>query len=879
MLRKKIAVLWAEGPISGDVSVVNGRLCDVGVVGAGGSATDCRFDIDRADRGKLVMEVEMLEKTQAKRTIVTLQCVRNTFSFFAGDIHRTTPVYIPQYGAAVTEGDDPRSYSEIERDIQAKGLKTVLQHIENEPEETYDRAATHTRELACHTWLGLSRDMRIFGVGFRGVGGEERLWDWVQPRFHAQEVTLPESGGQPVKYRFMIGRGVGCVDDISRRLEEGALPILHATLRDDDIAYHCTSFVSNEYRSLQTDSLRGTHFLVADGHSRGFMQTEQQAAWRESLMPEEMNRDEETILYFRAVATNTADVPRYAWFKNIVPNAEMLNNNKNYSFDGEKGFVRYAGERVCGVSKLNGSHLAMEETAVLLQPGASAVFEIFVPHRPISEERAFRLIRQDFQARLEECRSFWKFKQASSAQVRLPEKRIEEMTAAGLLHLDLVTYGLEPDGTLHPTIGIYPAIGSESAPIIQFMDSMGWKDTAERTLRYFLDKQHDSGFMQNFGGYMLETGAVLWSIGEHWRYTQDVSWVREIMPKLWKAYDFIVQWRERNKLERFRGTGYGMLEGKTADPEDPYHSFMLNGYAYMGLSRLAEILETVHPSSAEEIRREAEMLKRDIRESFDNAMARSPVVPLGDGSWVPTAPPWAEHAGPLALFAEPGKWLSHATFFIRDSILGPLYLAFQEVLDPCEDAVSFMLSYHSELMCARNVAFSQPYYSIHPWVHLKRWEVKAFLKAYYNGFTGLADRQTYTFWEHYWHASPHKTHEEGWFLMQTRWMLYMEEGQTIRLLPGIPRAWMEHGKIIELKRMASYFGLFDLFVESQLEQGVIIASATFDASRTPELIILRIPHPHKIKPVRVEGGTYLPEIECVRVKPVEGAANVKLYYM
>ncbi len=63
-----------------------------------------------------------------------------------------------------------------------------------------------------------------------------------------------------------------------------------------------------------------------------------------------------------------------------------------------------------------------------------------------------------------------------------------------------VAYGREPDGPLLPAIGIHAAIGSESAPIIQFMDSMGWHDTARRALDYFLAKQHDSGFMQNFNG-------------------------------------------------------------------------------------------------------------------------------------------------------------------------------------------------------------------------------------------------------------------------------------------------------------------------------------------------------------------------------------------
>ena len=38
-----------------------------------------------------------------------------------------------------------------------------------------------------------------------------------------------------------------------------------------------------------------------------------------------------------------------------------------------------------------------------------------------------------------------------------------------------------------------------------------------------------------------------------------------------------------------------------------------------------------------------------------------------------------------------------------------------------------------------------------------------------------------------------KTHEEGWFLMQTRWMLYLEDGDRLRLLPGIPRRWLAAG--------------------------------------------------------------------------------------
>jgi len=65
------------------------------------------------------------------------------------------------------------------------------------------------------------------------------------------------------------------------------------------------------------------------------------------------------------------------------------------------------------------------------------------------------------------------------------------MIMAGLLHLDLITYGIEPDGTLAPCIGVYSPIGTESSPIIQFYGSMGLHDIAKRSLMFFLDKQHE----------------------------------------------------------------------------------------------------------------------------------------------------------------------------------------------------------------------------------------------------------------------------------------------------------------------------------------------------------------------------------------------------
>jgi hypothetical protein len=865
---RQIHIEWGGGQPRGQVGVTDGKLAGLKVTRGEGSAAGARFAAARPGNLRITLEVEGNEKRYgAAATIVAVQTPANPFSFFLRDVHAEHPIYIPGYGVTVTGGDDSRSHEEIVRALRDRGLQTKLQKIETQPEESFERAAAATRNVPCQTWLGLGRDIRIFSIS-------ERL-DSIQPQLHGRAIPLPETGNRPCRYQFQIGRGWSAVDQIARRLEDGVLPILRGTLVDDEITYDVTAFVSLESQPLTAKTVRGTHYLVADGHGGGHMFTKEQQAQFDTLVGPELSQPEETVLYLRVAAVNGSKVPRYAFFKNALPSAGP---KSGWSFEGASGFGTYSSGRVFSVSRLNGRALEAQELAVLLAPGEALNFEMYVPNRPIPRERAVKLASTDFVRRHAECRDYWRQKLDAAARIDVPESRIAEMIRAGLLHLDLITYGREPDSTLTPSIGTYTAIGSESSPIVQFMDSMGRHDIARRALTFFLDKQHEDGLIQNFGGYMLETGAALWSMGEHYRYTRDDDWVRGIAPKLIKSCEFLHRWHARNQREELRGKGYGMLEGKTADPEDLFRSFMLNGYAYLGLARVAEMLKNVAPAQSRRWDQEAQELKRDIRTAFFESMGRSPVVPLADGTWCPTAPPWAEYRGPLALYADGGDWWTHGATFTRDSLLGPIYLIFQEVIDPAEPAAGFLLNSHNDLMTRRNAAFSQPYYSRHPVAHLRRGEVKPFLKAYYNTVASLPDRQTYTFWEHFFGASPHKTHEEGWFLMDTRWMLYMERGDTLELLAGIPRAWLEDGKSIELKNIATYFGPASLRAVSRTGQDRIEAVVECRTDRKPRAVEVRLPHPAGRTAVRVKGGVYDPQRERVRIEPFQGRAEILLEF-
>lgn len=875
----EVMLAWKQAPTAGSIGVTHGTLSRVEIATGKGKTSRNTFNFSSEGNGRLRLFLDSANThVGSYATVVTVEAPTGSFSFFLRDVTLDYPIYIPAYGVVVLHADDPRSYDDVEWAVLSKKSKTKIQQLADAPEEaSFASVENRTRDMTVPTWLGTSRDFRIFQITEALSDQSPGEANIISPRRSVSAVALPEAGDQAANYLYTVGRGVGVQDNISRRLDEGSLPILHSTLTDDDIQYHSTTFVSFEKSALSLGAPFGTDFLVADSYSGGHMFTDGQRELLAARQEDVLSPDEETVLYFRSEAVNTGTVPRYAWFKAPRPGTGWYHQHP-YTFDAETGFSAFASGRVFCISRLNGQPLQNEEIAVLVAPGEKVVFEFFVPHSPLDYARAKALASQSFNQRYTETKKFWKDKLAQAATIKLPEKRIEEMIKAGLLHLDLITFGNDPNETLAPNIGVYSPIGTESSPIIQFYNSMGWQDIAKRSLTYFLDKQHENGFIQNFNGYMVETGAALWTMGEYFRYTHDTDWARAAATKLLKSADYLIDWRNQSKKGELRGRGYGMISGKVADPEDHFHQFMLNGYAYIGMSRVAEVLAAIGHGEADRIGKEAADWRANIRESFFNVMALSPVVPLGDGTWCPTAPPWTESVGLRALYTKPEAFWSHGTVTVSDAMLGPLYLVFCEVLDADEPAAKMLLDYNSELFYQGNAAFSQPYYSRHNWVQAKLGMTKPFLETYYTTFAALADRETYSFWEHLYKLSPHKTHEEAWFLMETRWMLYMEDENALDLFKTIPRAWMANGEEILLDGVRSYFGPLRVATRSHLDDGYIEATVESTGNRKPDTVRIRLPHPDYKKPAQVTGGTYDEKTESVVIANFTGNATVRLTF-
>ena len=874
----QIFIEWEKRNVRGSIAVTNGDINYIKVVKGEGEADGDNFNITSEKYCRLEINIKNAKLQYGPgATIVHITAEDDPFSFFLRDVKKQEPIYIPSYAVVVLEGDDDRSYNSVQNDILSEKRLTKIDLINRRPETSFSSVQDKVRDMSVPIWLGLSRDMRIFDISeeLEDTGQEAKI---IRPKYATSGVQLPELKNGQAAYIYALGRGKGVENNITRYLEGGNLPIYHSQLKDDDVVYHTTSFVSFGSTPLEKSNVKGTHYIVSDKHSSGRIFKEEHKDQLDAEMKNAYDFEDQVVLYSRTEITNTGSASRYAWIKTPRPGTGWW-YNKIHEYDSESGFSFYSKDRIFCMSRLNGIPLPSEEISILLMPGETVEYEFLMPHSPVNISEARMIMKASFNDRFIEAKNYWRSKLSTGGKIEVPETRIDEMIKAGLLHLDLITFGEEPKGTLSANIGVYSPIGTESSPIIQFYLSMGWFDIAKRSINYFLDTQLESGIIQNYGGYMVETGAALWTMGEYFRYTKDQVWVKENKEKILKACNYLFEWRNRNKNSKLLGKGYGMIDGKVADPEDPFHQFMLNGYGYLGVKRISEILQGIDPSESQRLMDEAEEWKLDIRKSVFASMGLSPVVPLGDGTWSPTVPPWPEKIGPRAIYAERETYWSHGTFTGADAMLGPLYLIFCEVFDPGETISDNMLKYHSELLFQGNSAFSQPYYSRHNWLQAKLGMVKPFLNTYYHTMAAHADRETYTFWEHLYRVSQHKTHEEAWFLMETRWMLYMEEGDTLSLLKTIPRAWMEDGKVLVLDEVQSYFGPLSLKVTSHIHDGYIEAQVMCnDVNRRPSTIHLRLPHPENMKPKKVIGGAYDYDSETITISNFTGDQNVRVEF-
>lgn len=772
-----------------DFSVYNGKITDVKTIGK---------------EKDYSLSVESYSGQGTGRCLITARRHDGGFTFMPEDANEKYPVYYKKEGVIITTAPDERTFDEIEKLIAKRKGVTDRERFESEKEMTLEEANT-LEKRSCPTFLSVFGNVNLWEAGFRGFPIEEvqheYLYDYFMPRKNWTRRKFGEDSDRVV-YCYSFGRGMGAKNDLRRENFKGIYPSVIATLRDNGIKYVNQSFCDSSCLHIAED--KGSFYLNADYHSASPVFTEEQE--KHVLEGEDENQ---TILRCRITATNENDFPAYAYFRLPHINTKIMAEFECVEQTFKKGCGFYK-NKIYSVCNVNGKRADNIEFALLLLPGESCVVKFALFHTPQEASVAEQVDPENFESRLDEAECYWKKTLGDVAEWQFPEETIEKAFKTGYFHILSACYGRKGDETFAPTPGVYAPIGSESSPMIQFLDSVGATSLADYCVNYFFDKEHADGFIQNIRGYMLENGAALYTAGLHFEYTKDIRWLNRNADRIRKAALYILDWMKRN--ENDKATGYGMIDGQVADPEDTFRSYCLNSFACAGLNKASELLKA-SGKEYKDVEAAGKILLTRVRDTFHDAEVRSPLVPLKNGEWVPAVGPWAEAKGAISLHIDNDVCFTHAGHNLKDSLLSLGFLVYYGVFSPDSEEATRIIDYLTDSYFVDNTAFSQPYYNLVPLVNLSRGERKAFLKEYYTAFATLADRETCSFWEHYFLATPHKTHEQAWFLMRTREMLYLEKDGALYLLSGIPDLWRGKGKKIVLKNAHCLYGEFSLIVE------------------------------------------------------------------
>jgi hypothetical protein len=335
---------------------------------------------------------------------------------------------------------------------------------------------------------------------------------------------------------------------------------------------------------------------------------------------------------------------------------------------------------------------------------------------------------------------------------------------------------------------------------------------------------------------------------------------------------------------------YGLMPpGVMADWNAFAYHFCLNAYYYAGLRDVGAALGDIGRPEAALFAQQAAQLRTNILRAYRWTQARAPVLPLRNGAWVPHYPSQVHSPGKLADFF-PGQDAGRSWCY--DVELGAHQLAPTGVFAPDDPEVSRMLDHMEDVQFLADGWFDypaalnqqdwfnlggfskvQPYYTRNAEIYALRDEVKPFIRSYFNTLAAMVNPEVLTIWEHFHHSGAwDKTHETGYFLQQTRFMLVMEHGEELWLAPLVTTNWLQQGMTIAVTNAPTKFGPVSYRITSRVAERRIEATVTPPSRHAPQAIVLRLRHPEgkPLRSVTVNGQRHRDfdrQKQCIKLPP------------
>ena len=779
------------------------------------------------------------------------------------DVLAADCVYVPDYGLFVAREPLPATLADYKRRIA--GRKTILEEVRAMPDQTLAQAMAKTHhdvQDGGPVVLSLSCDNAKFVLERDGT-----------VRFQTTNLSLPcpsvagdwlASSGE-MRAHF----GDGKPGTLTRTLEGGWLPIPVIMTAKDGLVLRQRSFVAPcDEPGSEPARLNRRSVFVAD-----FTLTNTLA------QPADVSLSLDFLL-----KTSEKKSARLS----PSPRGWIVQGNS-----GEIGLIAANPATPLTVSASNGSVSLTGK----ISPRQTASLAVFLPAPGQPTDLASLPNAAELRA---ETEAYWNAVLAPAMQVETPDALLNEVIRSSQVRC-LIAARNEADGARVAAwiaAMYYGPLESEANSPIRGMDFMGHEDFARRSLDFFVHRYNTNGFLTT-GYTTFGTAWQLWTLGQHYQLYRDKNWLRQVAPEIARVGHWIVRQTEKTKKLDAHGQPvpeHGLMPpGVLADWNAFAYYFAMNAYYYAALRELGDALGDIGHPDAGFFKRHAAELRANTLRAYAWTQARTPVVALRDGTWVPYYPSQVHSPGKLGDFFS-GQDAGRSWCY--DVELGAHQLAPAGVLDPDSREVGRMMDHMEDVQFLADGWFDypatmnqgdwfdlggfskvQPYYTRNCEIDALRDEVKPFIRSYFNTLAAMLNQEVLTINEHFHFMGAYdKTHETGYFLYQTRMMLVQERGNELWLAPFATSNWLGDGQRVAVENAPTFFGKVSYQIQSHANESYIEAAIHLPTRQAPADLVLRLRHPEGklMRAVTVNGQPHTdfdPREETIRIVP-DGAAPI-----
>jgi len=832
-----------------------------------------------------VLSAETQRLNSFDETVVTVRDADQTFSFATADLIAWQHILIPDLGALVRLAGGDITYAAAERQCAEATHKDVYSRVLDSPEQTLPNAWTDIPAKGRH-YIPLSFEGGRQHFGLNEHGNVFCNWRWLG-RIKSTDTPRCLWDGDAIDYQF----GLSASDLVERGLVDGCLPMMVSVWERDGVRYTQRVFViplagapGAGQRILAEDPLvlmvRFEMTLAGEAEAEARIDLDVRHGGKQERLAIAQNRilgAEKDPRQLRMVVSEAADLEQ------------------------QDGRVSYR------------KALAANDAVRL---------DIAIPYITLTEPaqgEAWEQLRGlQFDDAFEAVRGYWRGRVSDGAQIETPEPMINDFYKAHAGHL-LTNTEREVGGSdrYMAKVGTfsYGVYANESCMMVSDLDRRGYHERAEQALETWLHYQGSVGLPGDFstaegqfygaggyesGGYNQHHGWVLWCLGEHYWYTRDADWLAHAAPAIVKACDWIVHERQRvieaADESPLRAIERGLLPpGRLEDIGDWRCWLSTNVYSWWGMDTAARALADAGRPEGKRLSDEARAYKQDLLAAYTEAMRRSPVVRLRDGSWIPHVPSDVHRRG--RSFGWITETLEGAIHLVRCEAIDPLGRMATWIVKDFEDNlyISEQFGYNitgeefERHWFSRGGISMQANLLCNPIPYLLRDEPKHFLRAYFNAFAVSYFPDTRMMTEHAlpnigdWRGDHYKSSDEANSTYWLRLMFVQERRDELWLGAAVPRYWLADGQRVGIYSAATYFGPTSVRIESHVSENRIEMTIDPPRRNPPRQIRARFRHPDAARMTRceVDGAPHTafdPDKEWVELTGCTGQTTVTAFY-